>query len=73
MILRPIRLADLPYNSTGSKVVIGDANDDYVQKEVKLNGVGELLDTDDDPVYIEYLVKRPLTWTELNFAKDIAT
>lgn len=71
LIKRPIRLADLPYNSASNKVRIGDASDDYVQSPVKLDGEGKVLEDGSNPVYIEYLVKRPLDWKELNLAQEI--
>ena len=71
LIKRPIRLADLPYNTSGTKVKLSDANDDYVQQPVKLDGAGELLEANASPVYLQYLVKRPLEWTELNLAQEI--
>lgn len=72
LIKRPIRLADLPYNTSGTKVRNADANDDYVQQSVKLDGQGKILATGADPIYINYLVKRMVSWKTLNLATTIA-
>lgn len=72
LIKRPIRLADLPYNTSGSKVKNGDANDDYIQQPVKLDGAGLILGATADPVYVSYLVKKMVSWKTLNLAAEIA-
>lgn len=71
LVKRAIRLSDLDYNS--GEVKQDAAEDDFVTTAQKLDGFGELLADEDDPVYLNYLVKPMKSWAGLDLAKTIAT